>query len=42
MFNVNKVTGNTKKNPNFVIRYDKNEVITDGFDMAKSFNESLF
>ena len=38
---LNKITGKARKNSNFVIKNDKNELITDDIDVAKSFNEKF-
>ena len=38
---LNKITGKATKNSNFVIKNDKNELITDDNDVAESFNEKF-
>ena len=38
---LNKITGKATKNSNFVIKNDKNELITDDIDVAESFNEKF-
>ena len=38
---LNKITGKATRNSNFVIKNDKNELITDDIDVAESFNETF-
>ena len=38
---LNKITGKATKNSNFVIKNDKNELITDDIDVAESLNEKF-
>ena len=38
---LNKITGKATKNSNFVIKNDKNELITEDIDVAESFNEKF-
>ena len=38
---LNKFTGKATKNSNFVIKNDKNELITDDVDVAESFNKNF-
>ena len=38
---LNKITGKATKNSNFVIKNDKNELITDNIEVAESFNEKF-